>query len=79
MEELTCAGHDLKPRLLGHICIIIIIISLLQSTAGHRPLQYLAISLDLRLHVYGISYMYGRVIISRQLHFHIYYLFVGPN
>jgi hypothetical protein len=27
----------------------IIIISLLQSTAGHRPLQYLAISLDLRL------------------------------
>jgi hypothetical protein len=29
--------------------IIIIIISLSQSTAGHRPLQLLAISLDLRL------------------------------
>jgi hypothetical protein len=31
------------------IVIIIIIISPLQSTAGHRPLQLLAISLDLRL------------------------------
>jgi hypothetical protein len=30
-------------------CFIIIIISPLQSTAGHRPLQLLAISLDLRL------------------------------
>jgi hypothetical protein len=29
--------------------IIIIIISLLQSTVGHKPLQCLAISLDLRL------------------------------
>jgi hypothetical protein len=29
--------------------IIIIIISLLQSTAGHRPLQCLAVALDLRL------------------------------
>jgi hypothetical protein len=32
-----------------HTYIIIIIISPLQSTAGHRPLQLLAISLDLRL------------------------------
>jgi hypothetical protein len=31
------------------ITVIIIIISSPQSTAGHRPLQFLAISLDLRL------------------------------
>jgi hypothetical protein len=31
------------------IAIIIIIISPLQSTAGHRPLQLLVISLDIRL------------------------------
>jgi hypothetical protein len=31
------------------LSLYIIIISLLQSTAGHRPLQCLAISLDLRL------------------------------
>jgi hypothetical protein len=36
-----------KP--LESLFIIIIIITLLQSTAGHRPLQLLAISLDLRL------------------------------
>jgi hypothetical protein len=38
----------------GNICliyIIVIIINLLQSTAGHRPLHFLAILLDLRLFV----------------------------
>jgi hypothetical protein len=32
-----------------------VIISLLQSTVGHRPLQLLAISLDLRLHASSSS------------------------
>jgi hypothetical protein len=43
---------------LPYVIIIIIIISLPQSTAGHRPLQILAISLDLRLLAYILPYVY---------------------
>jgi hypothetical protein len=41
--------NKLMMMMSQRIFIIIIIISLSQSTAGHRPLQLLAISLDLRL------------------------------
>jgi hypothetical protein len=40
------AGLNCSPRI---ILTRVIIVSPLQSTAGHRPLQLLAISLDLRL------------------------------
>jgi hypothetical protein len=53
MPKHFCAKEELcrKTVMPNEVCqmIIIIIISLSQSTAGHRPLQLLAISLDLRL------------------------------
>jgi hypothetical protein len=46
--------HGVWVRLVG-IAPFLIIISLLHSTAGHRPLQFLAISLDPRLRIYASS------------------------
>jgi hypothetical protein len=45
-DEADCSEYHISSY---PLIIIIIIISALQSTAGHRPLQFLAISLDLQL------------------------------